>query len=140
MQITYSDATNSNLTVVLATGESLGHFAGPASISVPICVGNAEYDTILANNLTINSYVAPPASIPQSVALWAAKAALQKSGTLAEVNTIITALNDEVLNLYWSNGQTVSRTSPLISQIGSQLNLTSDEIDQLFVDADKITL
>jgi hypothetical protein len=140
MKITYMSENNDSIAVTLEDGEVLGHFSGPITMSVPVCEGNNEYDNIISKNIVVSPYIAPPLLIPSSVSLWQAKAALENSKLLDAVNSIVTASNNDVLTLYWATGATISRNSTSLAQIASALNLSSIQIDQLFIDADKITL
>jgi len=102
---------------------------------------------------------APAAVIPQSVAMWQAKAALQTTAftptsaqisavpslsgatnLLAAASALVTAENNEVLTAFWTGTATIQRVSPVLASIGAELGLTPAQIDALFVAANAISL
>ena len=78
--------------------------------------------------------------VPTSVALWQAKAALHNAGLLDQANTIIAAANNPVLSAFWANANDIQRSSPTLASLATQLNLTDAQVDQLFIQANAITL
>ena len=99
-----------------------------------------EYRHWLSLGNAPTPYVAPPAPIPSSVALWRAKAALHEAGLLDQADAMITAANNPVLAAFWSNATSIERASPTLASLATQLNLASDQLDALFVRAAAITL
>ena len=94
-----------------------------------------EYKVI---QLTQSEIDAIPVYIPQKVKLVSmrqARLALLQSGLLTQVNTAIsnmTGLAGDQARVVWEFSNTVERDNPLISQLGVALNLTSNQLDDLF--------
>lgn len=77
--------------------------------------------------------VAPPP--PSSVTMRQARLALLSIGKLADVATAIAALPPEqraVAEIEWEFASTVERESPLIALMAPALELTSEDLDDLF--------
>jgi len=72
------------------------------------------------------------------VSPFQAKAALQQSGMLADVNALMDVA-DEITQLAWQNAQEFRRLSPMVSAIGYALDLDDGQIDELFKLAQSIT-
>lgn len=51
MDLSWSDAEHTNIVVVLDEGEQLANVVGPATVSVPVDPGNADYQFIVNNFL-----------------------------------------------------------------------------------------
>ena len=90
-------------------------------------------DWIAAGN-TPEPYVPPPAPVPQSVSAMQAKVALSRAGLLTGVQAWIAAQDAET-QLIWNSTVVFNRTSPLLASAATALNLSSDQIDALFVTA-----
>jgi hypothetical protein len=74
------------------------------------------------------------ANVPQSVTPRQARLALNAAGLLAQVNTAINAA-DQATQIAWNYASEIRRTDPLITTLGTTLNLTSAQIDALFQQA-----
>lgn len=72
--------------------------------------------------------------IPQVVTMRQARLALSQSGLLASVNAAVQAA-DEVTQLTWEYSQELKRTDPYVIALGAAIGLTSEQIDQLFIEA-----
>jgi len=80
---------------------------------------------------------APPISqplVPQSVTPRQARLALLGAGLLDKVTAAVTAIGGPTL-ITWEYASAFDRQDPLILQLGSSLNMTPAQIDQLFVTA-----
>lgn len=83
----------------------------------------------------------PPAPVvPASVALWQAKAALEAAGLDKQAEAAVAAANSPALTAFWATAPTIDRTSPTLAKIATALNLTSAQVDALFVQAAAISL
>lgn len=67
------------------------------------------------------------------------KIELDNRGLLDSAEVIV-ASADKITKLAWANATVWLRTSPMIETIGSELELTPDDLDNLFVQAAKITV
>ena len=77
------------------------------------------------------AFTAPPAPVPQSVSPRQAKLALLQDGHLTNVEALIAAA-DAATQISWNDAKEFLRTDPLVLAIGTQLGLTSGQIDDLF--------
>jgi hypothetical protein len=76
--------------------------------------------------------------VPQTVSRFQALAALQQQGLLDKAQAAVTAAGGVTL-LAWNNAQSFERNSPTIAALAAALNLTSAQVDALFVSAAQIS-
>jgi hypothetical protein len=94
----------------------------------------------LPESTVIDPYVAPPPPIPSSVTRFQALAVLAAGGYLDTVHTYIDALpRSNIQRLAFENAGDWERTSPTVNALAAMLNLTSAEIDDLFVAASQVS-
>lgn len=79
----------------------------------------------------IAEYVAPPPRIPKVVTMRQAKLALFQQGLLGSVNSAIEQAN-EAAKIEWQYATEVKRNNTLVQEIAVQLNLTEQQLDELF--------
>ncbi len=72
--------------------------------------------------------------VPVKVTPRQARLALLRAGLLDQVDSMIAA-SDRETRITWSDASEIRRDFPLIAALGSALRLTSEQIDQLFIDA-----
>jgi hypothetical protein len=73
---------------------------------------------------------------PQSVTRLQARVALHHAGLLSQIEAIISDPGtDPVTVIAWQDAQTFNRTSPTLAALASALNLTSADLDALFIAA-----
>jgi len=75
-----------------------------------------------------------PGYVPQSILLWQCRATLAGIGKLDTVDAAVKQLGGAA-PAAWEYSPTVSRNSPLVAQMAGLLGLTSQQVDQLFIDA-----
>lgn len=80
----------------------------------------------------------PPPFVPAQVSRAQGKIQLRRAGLWPSVLALVP--KDETGELeFWLNDATYwSRTSPYVSTMAATLNLTEDQVDQLFIEAAKI--
>jgi hypothetical protein len=105
---------------------------------VPVAPGNSDYakiqELVVLNELTIAPYE-PPAPPPVTqITMRQARLQLLSSGLLDDVETLITQA-DKAVQIEWEYATTVQRDSELVVTIGSELGLTEQDIDQMFMSA-----
>ena len=86
-----------------------------------------------------SQWVAPPVYVPQIVSRFQAKAALLNAGLLDEVEAIVAdPATDAMTKLAWAEAIEFNRSSPTVLGLASALNLTSQQLDDLFIAAAQI--
>jgi hypothetical protein len=90
---------------------------------------------------TITDYV-PVIDVPLKITRRQAIQQLLISGYLSQVEPIIAAIPDELqrqlAEIYWKESTHFERNNNWLMAIGNSLGLTSSELDQLFIDANKL--
>lgn len=92
----------------------------------------------VAEQLTAQAEAARLASIPVSVTMRQARLALLNAGILTQANDAIntmTGIEGDAARIEWEFSNEVRRDSALVSGIGSSLNLTNVQVDDLFIAA-----
>jgi hypothetical protein len=99
-----------------------------------------EYLAWLAEGNTPDPYVPPPPPIPSTVTRFQALAILAAGGYLDTVRTYINTLDqNNVQRVAWENAADWERTSPTLNALATMLNLTSAEVDDLFIAASQVS-
>lgn len=80
-------------------------------------------------------FVEDVADVPAQIALWQARAVLERRGLLAAANSAVTLAGDEVLRAVWEYGNVISRSSPGLAALASALGLSGADVDALFREA-----
>lgn len=91
-----------------------------------------EGDTIVATG----EFGDPP--VPAEVSRLQAKQALRIAGKLDAVETAVADASDEV-KIYWADASSFHRDHPTLQALAAALQMTSDEVDDLFRAAHAIT-
>lgn len=76
--------------------------------------------------------------VPASVSMAQARLALLGAGMLSSVDAVMAALpspQKEQALIWWTYAGEVRRDHPLVSQLAAALNLTSAQVDDLFITA-----
>jgi hypothetical protein len=135
--MTYTYANPQNTLITNGQGTSI-----PVDETIP------EYQKLIADDVIIGPYVAPPTPIPIITATQML-IVLQAMGFITEAEatdrTIFptafsallsgTAAENAAIKIRWANLTTVERNDPLVSAFGSLLSLTSEQIDGMFIQA-----
>ena len=80
----------------------------------------------------------PP--VPLIAQLWAIRTVLHNTGYFDQFQAAIDASTDVALKNFWQYGTTIDRSSAIIDSLATSLGFTSEQVDQLFRDADAVTL
>ena len=135
MTYTYADAQNT----LISDGQ--GTF-------IPADADNRDYQRLIENNVTIEPYVAPPATI-SNITATQMLIVLQAMGFITETEAtdrsqFPTAFNallsgnaeqNRAIKIRWANLTIVERNDPLVTAFGSLLSLTSEQINNMFIQA-----
>ena len=113
----------------------------PADVFVPELAAQFESvpDEIKAGwSLIDGIWVAPPEPVhtpfvPQEVSMRQAKVALHLKNLLSQVNSAIENSDDEVTKIEWQYAQTLRRDWPALISLANEMQLTEDEVDNLFI-------
>ena len=98
------------------------------------------YQTWLAEGNTPNPYVPPPPGVPTQVPLWAVRTVLQNDGLFDQAQALITASTDNALKNVWEYGNFADRNSNAIASLAAALDLTDAQVEQMFVDANNLSV
>ncbi len=75
------------------------------------------------------------ADVPAQIALWQARAVLERRGLLTAANSAVALAGDDVLRAVWEYGNVISRSSPGLAGLASALGLSGADVDALFREA-----
>ena len=80
-----------------------------------------------------------PQIIPNAP-MWAVRTILQKQGLFLQAEALIKASNDDALKNIWEYGNFADRKSDAMNSLAAALGLTKDQVDQMFIDANNLTV
>ncbi|CAA0128765.1 Uncharacterised protein [Starkeya nomas] len=83
----------------------------------------------------IAPYVAPPPVVPYSVTRAQARVALFEAGLLAQVDAAVAAHPYELVRIWWADALNIERNHPYLVAMAVELELTEQQVDQLFITA-----
>lgn len=77
----------------------------------------------------------PSSSVPDEVSRFQAKAALSLAGKLEQAEAVVQASTDPLVKLAWAEALVFRRDSPSINGLASAIGLSSQDLDNLFIQA-----
>jgi hypothetical protein len=78
-------------------------------------------------------------AVPVSVSRFQAKAAMLQAGLLDQVELLI-AGGDAVTQLAWAEAVEYRRDSPLINSLAAAMDMTAEQVDDLFIAAGQVSV
>lgn len=75
--------------------------------------------------------------VPTKITRLQAKLQLLEIGLLDEVEEMVK--QDRRVELYWTDAQSIERNHPILNQMVMALGLTSEQLDNLFIEASKLS-
>jgi len=122
---TYADGDNTVVNYIDEQGQWCSKLA--SSIELP-------------EGASIDPYVPPPPPIPTTVTRFQALAVLSQAGYLDTIWTYIDSLpRSDITRLAFENATEWERISPTLATLATMLNLTSEQVDELFIAASNIS-
>lgn len=82
-----------------------------------------------------------PVIVPSKVTMRQARLALLQADLLDQVETLLQSMEGpegQAARIEWDYSSEVNRYKPFVQSLGSQLGLTDEELDQLFITASQI--
>jgi hypothetical protein len=114
----------------------------PKDTFIPKDLTNKFYRDVLEAVNTGQAELVPPVEappvVPSVITRFQALAQLATLGLLPTVKAIIDTSDNEIMKLAFDNALEFKRTSPMLNELATQLNLTSSDLDSLFIAASKI--
>ena len=105
------------------------------SACTPVEVGTSEYSDYLANP---SSYIVSQIQIPYSITQRQMRLTLLDIGIYDQVEAAVNAMTGEegkAARITWTWAQDIKRDNPLLIQLATTFNLSSQEVDNLFIAA-----
>ena len=88
------------------------------------------------NNKQTWELIEIPKEVPQSITPLQAKLQLLEVGLLDDVDAL--AITDRTVQLYWEYASVIERDNEVLLLMATQLGLTEDMLDELFINASKL--
>lgn len=100
----------------------------------------AEYEAWVAEGNTPLPPAPIPVPVPPQVPMWTVRTILQNDNLFDQAQAAINASTDNALKNVWEYGNFADRNSAAIASLSSSLGLTSEQVDQMFIDANNLTV
>ncbi len=88
------------------------------------------------NNKQTWELVAIPKEVPQEITPLQSKLQLLELGLLDDVEAMVSA--DRKVQLYWEYASVIERDNEILLMMATQLGLTSEKVDEMFIAASKL--
>ena len=88
------------------------------------------------NNKQTWELIEIPKEVPQEITPLQCKLQLLEIGLLDEVEALVTA--DRKVQLYWEYASVIERDNEILLMMAEQLGLTSEQVDEMFIEASKL--
>jgi hypothetical protein len=94
--------------------------------------GIGGYDSTKPNDNIVEEYEVPDV-VPQSISMRQCRLILLREGLLDRVQAFVEQAGNEAYKIEWEYATEVRRNASLVTVISSELELTSDQVNSLFV-------
>lgn len=118
-------------------GVAVGRVSDKATWRVDFMESATDADRTAANAIVAAFDINAP-TVPPSVKMWQAKAALAAVGKLDPADAVIAGANNQALSIAWKYATDVSRDSQGMNAVATALGMSSADVDALFIAADAI--
>lgn len=81
-----------------------------------------------------------PKFVPSQVPMWSVRVVLKRSNLFDQAQAAIDASTDDAIKVAWEYGNFASRDSAAIAALATELGLTSDNVDDLFIEANSLNI
>ena len=78
--------------------------------------------------------------VPEKVTRFQAKAVLQTMGLLTTAQSLVDNSEDPLVKLVWQEALHFERNSPVLNSLAQAMGLSEEQIDDLFIEAEQITM
>ena len=96
-------------------------------------------DEFINSGGTITEYISPPPAPVTQVTAYQARIALLNSGLLSQVELAVAESTNSAVKIAWEYATIFDINSHFILDIAENLNLSTEDIDNLFIEANKVT-
>ena len=127
---------NTNMSIPDNTDCSFLGYETLIEVEQPKQEGFHAVEVAPVNNVQTWELVANAVAVPQSITPLQAKLQLLKLGLLDEVETLVTG--DRTSQLYWEYASAIDRDNPMLLSMANSLGLTSEQVDEMFIEASKL--
>ena len=135
---TIYDIRNENTNMSIPDNTDCSYLGYEFLIEVEAPIQDGFYATEVApiNNTQTWELIEIPKEVPKSITPLQAKLQLLKLGLLDEVEALVTG--DRTSQLYWEYASVIERDNEILLMMAEQLGLTSEQVDEMFIEASKL--
>jgi len=94
--------------------------------------GVGGYDPAKPNDNIVEEYDVPD-PVPEKISMRQMRLSLLQSNLLNSVQALVDAAGNEAYQIEWEYANDVLRSAPLVALFGSELGLTEEQIDNIFI-------
>lgn len=103
-------------------------------------VTRIDSEANLSEVLAVYGLSGPIPVVPKQVPMWAVRTVMHNYGLFDRVQEIVESSTDIALKNVWEYGNFADRNSVAINTIASTLGLTEAQVNQMFIDANAISV
>jgi hypothetical protein len=99
--------------------------------------GAGGYDPTKPNDNIIEEYDVPD-QVPDKISMRQMRLSLLQNNLLNNVQALVDAAGNEAYQIEWEYANDVRRDADLVALFGSELSLTEEQIDRIFIDGENL--